>query len=167
MAEENDTQEGDAEAEMLRTMQEELGDEDAGDTEGDGPGNDAGGDDMVSLLEEEILKAMEQESSASGDEADPMSAFAGADYSEKAGGIERLTDVEVEITVELGDNQIPIQEIMSWATGSIVELQPEEHNPVKVLLNGSPFAMGEVVVVGDTFGVRIVELLDPPEAAPH
>ena len=171
MAEENDTQEGDAEAEMLRTMQEELGDDDASDTGGDGPGNDAGGDDMDSLLEEEILKAMEQENSVSGDGADPMGAFPGggavADYSEKAEGIERLTDVEVEVTVELGDNQIPIQDIMSWATGSIVELQPEEHNPVKVLLNGSPFAMGEIVVVGDTFGVRIVELLDPPEAAPH
>ncbi len=90
-----------------------------------------------------------------------------ADQGEEVEGINRLTDVEVEITVELGENLVPIQEIMEWTTGSVVELQPEEHEAVRVLLNGTPFAMGEIVVVGDTFGVRIVELLDPPEGGHH
>jgi len=172
MAEENEGQESDVEAEMLRMTQEELGGDDASAAPDDAGG---GGGDVDSLLEEEMLKAMESEG---GGEAtsDPMAAlasFAGGgavapmDSGEEAEGIDKLTDVEVEITVELGDNLIPIQEIMTWATGSVVELQPEEHETVKVLLNGSPFALGEIVVVGDTFGVRIVELIDPKDAAHH
>ncbi len=172
MAEENDAQKNDVEAEMLRTMQEELGG-DAPAEGGDGGADEAGadGEDVDSLLEEEMLKATEQEGGGGGD---PMGALAPmvdapavADQGEEVEGINRLTDVEVEITVELGENLVPIQEIMEWTTGSVVELQPEEHEAVRVLLNGTPFAMGEIVVVGDMFGVRIVELLDPPEGGHH
>jgi len=166
MAEENDADGGDLEAEMLRMMQEELGGDDSDAEAGSDSG---GGTDVDSLLEDEMLKAMEQETGG-GDAGGALSAFMGApagpDYGDEAEGIEKLTDVEVEITVELGECLVPIQEIMTWATGSVVELNPEEHDTVKVLLNGSPFATGEIVVVGDTFGVRIVELLDP-DAGPH
>lgn len=175
MAEENDAQENDVEAEMLRMMQEELGGDDA--AEG-GEGGDAaaeGGGDVDSLLEEEMLKAMEQESGGDAGGSDPMAALTALSgggggavaFGEEVEGIDRLTDVDVEITVELGDNTVPIQEIMTWATGSVVELLPEEHEAVRVLLNGSLFAMGEIVVVGDTFGVRIVELLDPSDGPHH
>ena len=172
MAEENDADGGDLEAEMLRMMQEELGGDDAegGSADSGEASAPSAGTDVDSLLEEEMLKAMEQETGDS-DAGGALSAFMGApaapDYGDEAEGIEKLTDVEVEITVELGESLVPIQEIMTWATGSVVELNPEEHDTVKVLLNGSPFATGEIVVVGDTFGVRIVELLDPTEAGPH
>ena len=153
MAEENDAQENDAEAEMLRMMQEELGGEDSEEDAEVAP--DAGGNG----------------GGAAAPAADPMAALAALEtdpgaatnLGEEAEGLGSLTDVEVEITVELGDNLVPIADIMSWASGSIVELQEEEQAPVRVLLNGSPFARGEIVVVGDTFGVRIVELLDPQE----
>ena len=78
-------------------------------------------------------------------------------------GIERLSDVDVFVTVEIGGTHIPIKDIMEWTRDSIVELEPEEHDPVEVLVNGKLFAHAEVVVVGDTFGVRIVELIDPHE----
>ena len=81
----------------------------------------------------------------------------------EAEGIERISDVEVFVTVEIGGTQIPIKDIMEWTRDSIVELEPEEHDPVEVMVNGKLFARGEVVVVGDTFGVRIVELVDPRE----
>ena len=67
--------------------------------------------------------------------------------------------------MEVGDITVAIQEIMSWTAGSLVELLDEENEPVNIMLNGSPFAKGEIVVVGDTFGVRIIELLDPPDEA--
>ena len=175
MAEENDAQEGDVEAEMLRTMQEELGGAEGGDAAADAGGDAAeGGGDVDNLLEEEMLKAMEQKGGGGDAGMDPMAALSGfggapsaVDFAEGAEGVDRLTDVMVEITVELGDNLIPIQEIMEWASGSVVELQPEEHETVKVYLNGSPFARGEIVVVGDTFGVRIAELLDPNDSVHH
>lgn len=167
MAEENDA-ENDVEAEMLRMMQEELGGEEGGEAADDGGGDAGESADVDSLLEEEMLKAMEQEGGGdAGDAGGALTAFMGggaADYGEEAEGIDRLADVEVEITVELGDNLVPIHDIMTWTSGSVVELQPEEHESVRVMLNGSPFATGEIVVVGDTFGVRIVELLDPQEA---
>ena len=78
-------------------------------------------------------------------------------------GIERLSDVEVVVTVEIGGTQIPIKDIMAWTRDSIVELEPMEEDPVEVLVNGKLFALGEVVVVDDTFGVRIIELVDRPE----
>ena len=178
MAEENDAQEPDVEAEMLHMMQEELGGDDAGgdDAASDAGGGEGGGD-VDSLLEQEMLKAMEEDGGGdAGGGADPMAALAalssgpamaGPAFGGDAEGIDRLTDVEVEITVELGDNMVAIQDIMKWATGSVVELLPEEHEAVRVMLNGSPFAMGEVVVVGGTFGIRIVELLDPAEGPHH
>lgn len=166
MAEENDADGDDVEAEMLRMMQEELGGDDT-DADSVDEGEAGAGADVDSLLEEEMLKAMEQEASVdtSGSDAGALSAFMGApagpDYETEVEGIDKLTDVQVEITVELGDNMIPIQDIMEWATGSVLELTSQEHDTVKVLLNGNHFATGEIVVVADTFGVRIVELLDP------
>lgn len=169
MAEENDAEESDVEAEMLRMMQEELGGGDDAAT-ADGDADPVGDGDVDSLLEEEMLKAMEQETPSGGGAMGALSSFMGGgpapDYGEEAEGIDKLSDVDVEITVELGDNLIPIQDIMSWTKGSVVELQVQEHEPVKVMLNGSPFAVGEIVVVGDTFGVRIIKLLDPEET-PH
>ena len=170
MAEESDAQENDVEAEMLRMMQEELGGEEGGGDDAAAAEPAAEGD-VDSLLEEEMLRAMEQETPAAEGGGDAMGALSSfmagggpsANYGEEAEGIDKLSDVDVEITVELGENLVPIQDIMSWATGSVVELQVQEHEPVNVMLNGSPFAQGEIVVVGDTFGVRIIKLLDPEE----
>ena len=81
-----------------------------------------------------------------------------------AEGIDRLSDIDVTVTVELGGNLIPIRQILTWTRGSAVELEPEENDPVDVLVNGKLFAHGEVVVVGDTFGVRILELIDQGDA---
>jgi len=131
-----------------------------------GDGGD-GGDEEGSLddmLEQEMLKAMQ------GDPGDSGGAGALTAFSGQAGGavdapegIERLTDVDVNVTVELGGTTIAIKDIMGWTRDSIVELEPEESEPVDVLVNGKLFAKGEVVVVGDTFGVRIIELVDQPD----
>ena len=161
MAEENDAQEDDVADEMLRMMQEELGGEEAdsgGAEEGDG---------INDMLEQEMLRAMEGEDG--GASTDPLASFASLGPAisgpspHETEAIDRLTDVDVEVTVELGDALIAIKEIMTWTAGSVVELIPEETEPVNVMLNGSLFAKGHIVVVGDNFGVRIVELLDPPD----
>ncbi len=171
MAEEED----DLEAEMLRMMQEEVeGDgaepgeaEEAGDDltglEALAGGEDADGGSIDEMLEQEMLKAMEGD-----DTPDPMagamSAFGGGEIgaatSDPPEGIEKLSDVDVTVTVELGGNVIAIKDIMEWQTDAIVELEPQEHEPVDVLVNGQLYAKGEVVVVGDTFGVRIIELVE-------
>ncbi len=171
MAEENDAQDQDVEAEMLRMMQEELGGDDA--EGGEEAAAEGGGDGIDNMLEQEMLKAMETEGGGLDDSAggDPMAALAAlgpamdAASAPEVEGIDRLTDVDVEITVELGENHIAIADIMGWTKDSVVELLDEESEPVNVMLNGTPFAKGEIVVVGDTFGIRIKELLEPPDQA--
>jgi flagellar motor switch protein FliN/FliY len=170
MAEENDAQEIDVEAEMLRMKQEELGgEEDSPPADAAEPAAEGAAD---SLLEEEMFRSMEQKTPGGEAASATMGALSSSmggggsvtDYGEEAEGVDKLSDVDVELTVELGENLIPIQDIMTWKTGSVVELQVQEHEPVNVMLNGSPFAKGEIVVVGDTFGLRIIELLDPEES---
>ena len=174
MAEET-PDENDVEAEMLRMMQEEIegGEGEAGE-EGDalaaevetGQGEEGGdGASIDEMLEQEMLRAMEGETDDGGGAIAPYAGQLPAAAAEAPEGIERLSDIDVTITVELGGNLIPIKEILTWSRDSIVQLEPEEHEPVDVLVNGRLFARGEIVVVGDTFGVRIIELVDQPEDA--
>lgn len=172
MAEENTPEEDDVEAEMLRMMQEEIGGGDADSAEGtplaEGAGELGGEADGLGnideMLEQEMLRAMQSES---GDVGGAMTAFTGSQPvlsgEDLQQGIERLADVDVNVTVELGGTSIAIKDIMEWTRDSIVELEPMENDPVDVLVNGKLFARGEVVVVGDTFGVRIIELVDQPK----
>ena len=105
-----------------------------------------------------MLRAMNDGPEQAVDVAAP---FAGAlpGVPQSVEGLERLAEIDVEVTVEMGESHIPIQEILAWERDSVVELEPEEHDPVNVLVNGRLFATGEVVVVGDTYGVRITELV--------
>ena len=164
--------EEDVEAEMLRMMQEEVegGGEDAeeGDTTADDAAalmaavEDGAGDDVDNVLEQEMLRAMGDGPEDAGAAVTP---FAGAlpGLPQSVEGLERLAEIDVEVTVELGESHIPIQEILAWERDSVVELEPEEHDPVNVLVNGRLFATGEVVVVGDTYGVRITGLVSQTE----
>lgn len=77
--------------------------------------------------------------------------------------IELVLDVPLQITVELGRAKKTVKEILDLSTGSIVELDKMDGEPVDVLANGKLFAKGEVVVIGETFGVRVVEIISPQE----
>jgi flagellar motor switch protein FliN/FliY len=79
------------------------------------------------------------------------------------GKIELLLDVPLTITVELGRTTRTIREILALGPGSIVELNRSVGEPVDILANGSLVARGEVVVVDETFAVRIVEIVSPRE----
>jgi flagellar motor switch protein FliN len=79
--------------------------------------------------------------------------------------MDALRDVEMRISVEVGGTRIPIRDILELRSGSIVELDRLVGEPVDVLVNGHRFALGEVVVITDTFGVRITEILTPQ--VPH
>ena len=173
MADENTPDENDVEAEMMRMMQEELSGDDAESTGSEdddalaemaaalGGGEDGGNIDE--MLEQEMLKAMQSNTDDDSDTGmGALPAFGGSTTAQKnTDGIERLADVEVNVTVELGSASIEIKDIMQWTSDSIVELEAQESDPVDILVNGKLFAKGEVVVVADTFGVRIIELVDP------
>jgi flagellar motor switch protein FliN len=79
--------------------------------------------------------------------------------------LERLRDVPVELTVEIGRTQMTIGETLGLGPGSIVTLNRLAGEPVDLLVNGTPIARGEVVVIDEEFGLRITEVV--PGAGAH
>jgi flagellar motor switch protein FliN len=76
-----------------------------------------------------------------------------------AGALELLSDVEMEVTVELGRTSMPIRDLLSLQPGMVVEIDRAAGAPIDVLVNGRRIASGEVVVIDEEFGVRITEII--------
>ena len=73
--------------------------------------------------------------------------------------IDLLLDVPLEVTVELGKTSKSIKEILDFAPGTVVELNRLAGEPIDVLVNGKYVAKGEVVVMGEAFGIRITDVI--------
>lgn len=77
-----------------------------------------------------------------------------------------LENIDVRMTVEVGRTEITIRELMKLHEGSVIELDRLAGDPLDILINGTPIARGEVVVVGERFGIRFGEILDPEDRVP-
>ena len=73
--------------------------------------------------------------------------------------IELIMDVPLDVTVELGRTTKSIQEILDFAPGTIIELNRIAGEPIDILVNGKYVAKGEVVVIEESFGVRITDII--------
>ncbi len=73
--------------------------------------------------------------------------------------IDLIMDVPLEVTVELGRTKKLISEILDFAPGTILELEKIAGEPVDVLVNGKLVAKGEVVVIEESFGVRVTDIV--------
>ena len=73
--------------------------------------------------------------------------------------IDLIMDVPLEVTVELGRTHKSIQEILDFAPGTIIELNKIAGEPIDVLVNGKLVAKGEVVVIEESFGIRVTEII--------
>jgi flagellar motor switch protein FliN/FliY len=73
--------------------------------------------------------------------------------------IDLLMDVTLRVTVELGRTRMQLARILELQHGSVVELDRLAGDPVDVFVNDRMVARGEVVVVDDKFGVRIIEMV--------
>lgn len=69
-----------------------------------------------------------------------------------------LLDVRLTVSVEVGRVQVPVRQLMELGPGSVIELQHNASEPVEVFANGRCIGKGEIVVVGEYFGVRLTEL---------
>ncbi|WMJ81298.1 flagellar motor switch phosphatase FliY [Clostridium sp. MB40-C1] len=77
--------------------------------------------------------------------------------------IDLILDVPLEISVVLGRTKKSIKEVLSLGAGSLIELDKLAEEPVEILVNGKKVAYGEVVVVDENFGVRIVSIVSGEE----
>ncbi|KUK41415.1 MAG: CheC, inhibitor of MCP methylation / FliN fusion protein [Clostridia bacterium 62_21] len=77
--------------------------------------------------------------------------------------LDLLLDIPLKVTVVLGRTRRPIRDVLKLGPGAIVELDALADEPVEILVNGVPVARGEVVVVGENFGVKITSIISPRE----
>lgn len=71
-----------------------------------------------------------------------------------------IMDVPLEVTVELGRTRKSIAEILDFSPGTIIELNKIAGEPIDVLVNGKFVAKGEVVVIEESFGIRVTEIIN-------
>ncbi len=76
-----------------------------------------------------------------------------------AGSMQILWDVPMTVEVVLGTAAMPVRDVLRLGPGAVVELDRAYGEPVEIYLNSRLVARGEVVVVGEQFGVRVTEIL--------
>lgn len=74
--------------------------------------------------------------------------------------LRRLSDVLMELSVEIGRTRMTVGEMLQLRAGSIVTLERLAGEPVDLLVNGTPIARGEVVIVDEQFGLRVTEIVE-------
>ena len=82
---------------------------------------------------------------------------------DRPGNLERILDINVPVSVRLGETEMTIDEVLALAAGSVVELDRLASDPIDVLVRDKLIARGEVVLVDESFGVRITSILDADE----
>ncbi|MDZ7908445.1 MAG: flagellar motor switch protein FliN [Gemmobacter sp.] len=87
-----------------------------------------------------------------------------ADFA-NAEGLKLLEGIAVRLAVEVGRAELTIRDLLSLSEGSVIELDRLAGDPLDVLVNGTAIAKGEVVVVGERFGVRFTQIIDPEKRA--
>jgi len=86
--------------------------------------------------------------------------------------LETLFDMMLAVTVEFGRTTMPIQDVLELSPGSVIPLDRRVGDPVDIFVSERRLAEGEVVVIGDTFGIRITRVLPvsrehPPRTSGH
>lgn len=142
----DDASEDDAEAAMMKMLEEEV--ESASESS-------PGGDDFPDL------SGIKMEPTANPAEFQQLTPTPGAEGTHK--NIDMLLDVKMPISIELGRTEMAISELLTLGPGSVVELNKLAGEPVDLLVNDKIIARGEVVVVDENFGVRITLLMSPEE----
>lgn len=74
-----------------------------------------------------------------------------------------ILDIPVSISMEVGNTEISIRNLLQLNQGSVIELDRLAGEPLDVLVNGTLIAHGEVVVVNEKFGIRLTDVISPSE----
>ncbi len=86
-----------------------------------------------------------------------------AEQSERPENLDVVLDIPVRLSMEVGSTNIPIRKLLGLNKGSVVELSRAAGEPLDVLVNGTLVAQGEVVMVNDKLGIRLVDIISPEQ----
>ncbi|WP_328185060.1 flagellar motor switch protein FliN [Marinobacter sp. OP 3.4] len=140
--------------------------DESGDTEGESAGDDHDDEWAAAMAEAE---GSEQKTEAEGKQvkAAPMEDFGDMPEPGEVPGTEPdldvILDIPVTISMEVGNTQIPIRNLLQLNQGSVIELDRLAGEPLDVLVNGTLIAHGEVVMVNEKFGIRLTDVISPGE----
>ncbi|MCZ2723299.1 flagellar motor switch protein FliN [Marinomonas sp. 15G1-11] len=110
-------------------------------------------DEWAAAMSEQEVKPAEFEELSSGA---PATHNFGSD-------LDMIMDIPVTLSMELGNTEIAIRNLLQLTQGSVVELDRYAGEPLDVLVNGTLIAHGEVVVVNDRYGIRLTDVVSPSE----
>lgn len=142
------------------------------------PGNEKGGvppaGEAQKAVDEAIESAMKsvadlqgQVNEASGGEearAFEMPAFTKGASTGTPRSIDVLSEVDLDVSIELGRTQMLVEDVLRLEEGAVIELDKLAGDPVDVYVNGRHVARGEVLVLNDNFCVRVSEIVDGSKA---
>ncbi|MBK8872029.1 MAG: flagellar motor switch protein FliN [Elusimicrobia bacterium] len=114
----------------------------------------------------------EKKAAVPGDPASPeVRSVKLADLTPSPGGealptnIAPLMDISLRVSVVLGETRMVLGELLKLGVGSVVELDRAAGDPIDILVNERLYARGELVAVGESFGVRITEIVGSAKPA--
>ena len=79
------------------------------------------------------------------------------------GNINLLLGVPLEVSIVIGKTRRKIKDILEFGQGTVLELEKQTGAPAEIIVNGQLLAYGDVIVIGDNFGVRITEIVGTKE----
>jgi flagellar motor switch protein FliN/FliY len=128
---------------------------------------ESGADDWGSAMAEQALATPSTEAATQATQAterlfQPLGTSS-ANASFAHADIDRVLDVPLQLTAELGRTRITIKSLLQLSPGSVVELDGLAGEPMDIFINGYLIAQGEVVVVNEKFGIRLTDIITPSE----
>ena len=117
------------------------------------------------MAEEKNKEAVEEENKVeNANKAEEVNSD-NAEKNERTGleNLRVLENIDVKLTVEVGGAEIKLRELLRINEGSVIELERLAGDPLDILANGTKIAKGEVVMIGERFGIRFTEVVDPKE----
>jgi flagellar motor switch protein FliN len=110
------------------------------------------------------VSEMKQETLNRGEDTVPIATAASLDELSGAaasGGeapLDTLLEVMLPVVIEFGNTKMSVQDVLGLGSGSVIQLDQAVGEPVQVYIGDQKFAEGEVVVIGEFFGVRVTRL---------
>jgi len=109
----------------------------------------------------EVENMSKQIEDAKGPRPVPMAELARPGSNGTVEAIDLLSDVNLQVKIELGRTRMVVEDVLRLNAGSVVELDKAAGDPVDIYVNGRHVARGEVLVLNESFCVRVSEIVDP------
>ncbi len=113
-----------------------------------------------------MTETIEYEQFDQGSDGSPSAPTLGADSGAEV-DLSRLSEIPMELSVEIGRTHMTVGETLDLRIGSVVTLERLAGETADLLVNGSSIARGEVVVIDEQYGLRVTEILDGQSDAEH